>query len=90
MGKPTETELKTALAKASEMREHGADRYFLAKSLLNMNYRINLLEKVLHFSELYIKTGNGTHEHSMLVKSIENYHISDHRSAGEDEESFGL
>lgn len=90
MGKPTEIELEAALAQASQMREQGNDPHFMAKSLLNMNYRISLLEKVRYYAELYLKTGNGTHEHTMLVKAINNYTRSDNRTAGQGETSFGL
>ena len=46
MGKPTPEELQKALTEAGRMREKGEDSHFLAKSILNMNFRIKILEKV--------------------------------------------
>ncbi len=40
MSKPTEDELQAALTEAARLREEGEDHYFLAKSLLNLNYRL--------------------------------------------------
>jgi hypothetical protein len=71
MGKPTNEELKTALTHAARLREQGEDTYFLAKSLLNLNYRIKFLEDVLAKTKLYLHSGEGTHEHAKLLKSIE-------------------
>lgn len=73
MGKPTEEELKTALAEAARMREHGEDPHFLAKSLLNLNYRLKHLEHVLQASERYLHSGLAEHNHAELVRAIEAY-----------------
>ena len=71
MGVPSKEELDTALHEAARMREHGEDPCFLAKALLNHNYRIETLEKVLHAAELYLQSGQAGHEHSQLVRAIE-------------------
>ena len=84
MGKPTEDELKQALAEVSRMREQGDDPHFVAKSLLNIHYRFNLLEKVLQAAERYLHSGQAVHEHTVLVKAINDYHSKEKRSAGED------
>ena len=52
MAKPTPEELKTALQHAVQMREQGEDIYFMAKSLLNLNYRIKYLEEVMDKAKL--------------------------------------
>ena len=71
MGKPTESELEIALAKAAEMRESGQDGQFVAKSLLNLNYRMGFYDELLEKAKLYLHSGEGAHEHSMLLKAIE-------------------
>jgi hypothetical protein len=71
MGRPTQEELKTALKHAADLREQGEDTFFLAKSLLNLNYRIKILETVLAKANLYLHSGEGAHEHAELVKAIE-------------------
>ena len=71
MGRPTKEELKTAVKHAADLREQGEDTFFLAKSLLNLNYRIQFLENVLAKANLYLHSGEGAHEHAELVKAIE-------------------
>jgi DNA repair protein RadC len=71
MGVPTKEELDIALNEAARMREQGDDPCHLGKVLLNHNYRIELLEKVLQAAELYLHSGQGSHEHSQLLRAIE-------------------
>lgn len=71
MSRPTEEELKTALERATQIREAGEDEFFLAKSVLNLNYRVSALEDVLEKAKLYMHSGEGAHEHTMLLKAIE-------------------
>jgi hypothetical protein len=72
MGVPTRTEHAEAIKAAVRMREEGADPHFIAKTLLNLNYRMELMEKVLYWSKLYLRSGHGSKEHAMLLKAIEN------------------
>lgn len=88
MGKPTEEELSKALEEVSRMREQGDDPHFVAKSFLNIYYRFKLLEKVLQAVDMYMRSGQAVHEHSVLVKTIEEYHAKEKRSAGEDDNAF--
>jgi len=71
MTKPTKEELEVALAKAAEMKEHGEDTDFLAKSLLNTNYRLDYMEKVFHAAEKYVLFGQDETNHALLVRAIE-------------------
>lgn len=87
MGTPTNDELQMALDEAARMREHDEDPHFLAKSLLNIQYRFKHLEQVLHSVELYLHSGQSATEHSHLVRAIAKYHSLEHRSSGEDESS---
>lgn len=70
MGKPTEQQLKQALTKAAEMREHGEDPDFLAKSLLNLNYRFGVWQKVIDATKRYLHSGQGSTEHARLVSAM--------------------
>jgi hypothetical protein len=88
MGKPTDDELKQALEEVSRMREEGDDPRFVAKSLLNIYYRFKLLEKVLQATERYFHSGQAVHEHTLLVKAINEYHAKEKRSAGEDDDTI--
>jgi hypothetical protein len=71
MGMPTESELGIALAEAGRMREHGSDPKYLAKCLLNLNYRVQQLEKVLKAAELLFHSGMAVQEQTRLRKAIE-------------------
>lgn len=71
MGKPTEQELQHALETAAKMRESGQDPDFLAKSLLNLNYRFELVMKVLTQTKRYLHSGESPQEHAHLVRVIE-------------------
>lgn len=71
MGMPTESELSIALAEAGRMREHGSDPKHLAKCLLNLNYRVNQLEKVLKAAELLFHSGMAVQEQTKLRKAID-------------------
>lgn len=71
MGKPSDEELKQALDRAAYMREQGEDPYFVAKSLMSLNYRYELWQHVVEATKLYLRSGNGATEHAHLIKAIE-------------------
>jgi hypothetical protein len=71
MGKPSEEELKTALTEAARMREQGDDPLFLAKSLLNLNYRLKHLEHLRKAAEGYLHSGLAEHNHALLIRAID-------------------
>lgn len=71
MGKPTTSELRQALDRAIHMRESGADPDHLAKSLLNLHFRLQKLERVMELSKRYLHAGEDAYEHKRLVKAIE-------------------
>lgn len=71
MGVPTTEELQIALNEAARMREQGEDPHHIAKALLNHNHRIGILERVVFAAELYIRSGQGGHEHTELIRAIE-------------------
>ncbi len=89
MGKPTSEELQQALNEAARMREHNQDPHFLAKSLLNLNYRVGFLEKVMRAAELYLR-GEGVQEHAVLQRAIDIAKKEDAHTAGNDSNSLFL
>ena len=87
MGKPTINELQQALDESVRMREHDDDPHFMAKSLLNLHYRIGFLEKVMHAAELYLRGEGGT-EHAALLRAIQQAKAEDAHTAGRDSGQF--
>lgn len=90
MSKPTETELKTALIAAETMKEHGKDPFFLAKSLLNHNYRLKYFEDLLKAADLYMNHGQSDYDHMQLLHQIEKIKYEEMRISKHDKEDFGL
>lgn len=89
MAAPTEAELKLALTEATRMREGNADPHFLAKALLSLNYRLELLDQVKDAAKHFLHSGLAPHEHTVLVKAIERAE-SAAEPLGTEHESFGL
>ena len=90
MGKPTREQYEEALQEAGRMREHGEDPHFIAKSLLNLEYRYKYLERVLQAARRYLHSGQGIEEHRKLVRCIDDALEAESRTAGEEPEDFGL
>ncbi len=90
MSKPTETELKTALIAAETMKEHDKDPFFLAKSLLNHNYRLNYFKDLLKAADLYMNHGQAEYHRLQLLHQIEKVRHEERRISKLDEEYFGL
>lgn len=90
MGKPTEQELQIALTEAARMRESGEDPHYVAKALLNHNYRLKYLEDVLRAAEIYTRSGLGSTAHLKLVSAIKTCRALDQQSAGIEDRNFAL
>ena len=90
MSKPTETELKTALMAASELKESGNDTCFVAKSLLNLNFRMRFYEELLQAADLYMNHGQAEHDRMKLLSAINKVQEINARTANMDIENFGL
>ncbi|NVJ50183.1 MAG: hypothetical protein HWE13_15530 [Gammaproteobacteria bacterium] len=71
MGVPSEQELAHALTVAAQLREQDQDFDGLGKCLLNQHYQLQLAQKVVLAAKHYLRSGQGTREHSQLVKAIE-------------------
>lgn len=90
MSKPTDEELKIALRKAIDMKEHNDDPDFLAKALLNHHYRLNYLMDVLFAADRYLNHGMADHEHSKLLRLIEKAKAAEDQTAKIEHYDFGL
>lgn len=90
MSKPSDNELKIALNKAIEMKEHNNDENFIAKTLINHHYRIRYLEDVLKIADRYMNHGMADHEHTQLLRAIEKAKNAEERTSGNEHEDFGL
>ena len=90
MGVPTNEELKTALDEVARMREAGEDPHHIAKVLLHHHWLIEQLEKVVKAADLYLHSGHGSREHTLLVKAIENAKNANRASTDHDRGEYGL
>jgi len=88
MGKPSKIELEQALIKAGEMRERSQDPDFIAKSLLSLNYRFDVWQKVVAATKLYLHSGQDATEHSRLIKTLREAEKLD--DINHDDERLGL
>lgn len=71
MGKPSETELQQAIMAAIKMRESGNDPDFVAKTLLNQNYRLQKLERLLSTTRRFLHAGQSVTDRRQLLKVLE-------------------
>ena len=90
MSKPTNEELKTALTAAIDMKEHDNDPYFVAKALLNLQYRMRYYEELMSIADRYANLGQAEHEHTLLLKQIDKIKDVEMYTGKYDLESFGL
>lgn len=70
MGLPTGEELETALREAARLRESGEDDHYLGKTLLNHNYRLELMQEVVSAARRYLHSGESSRAHAELEKAI--------------------
>ncbi len=88
--KPTDEQLEKALQRAEQMRERDDDPDFLAKSLLYLHQRDQMLEKVLEHLELFLRFGLPVDEHMKLVRLVEEAKAQQQMDKGEDVADLGL
>jgi len=90
MSRPTEAELKAALAEAARMREQDDDPHHIAKALLNCHYMQGILEQVLRAAEEYLRSGLAESEHRRLERAIDKARRAGDRSAHVERPALGL
>jgi hypothetical protein len=69
--KPTRVQMDIALAEAERLRDGDEDTQHLAKCLLYMERRNEVLEELLETVEHYLNSGHAPHEHSLLIKAVD-------------------
>lgn len=90
MSKPTEIELKTALVASATMKEHNKDPFFIAKALLNHNYRLKHYEDLLKAADRYMNHGQAERERMKLLRCIEQIKDIESRTSNTHNDNFGL
>ena len=88
--KPSESEYIQALSQARRQRDEGDDPHFMAKALLYQAHRLEALEKVVQAAELYMRFGQGEHEHAALLRALEQARRVADLESGKAEEDLGL
>jgi len=63
-------ELARAVSAAELRHRRGDDPERLAATVLYLNAKTRQLDAVLHAADLYLHSGQGSHEHGQLVKAI--------------------
>lgn len=69
--KPTENEMEMAIVAAEAIRESGADEHHVARTLLYLYQRLQVLEQVHAAAEHYLHFGQEEPRHAELVLAIE-------------------
>ncbi len=90
MPKPTPEEMDTALNMAKQMRDKDIDPFYIAKALLNLNYRMEFLQEVLHAADRYVNMGMAERERTQLIRAIEKAKDAEAYTAHSERSSFGL
>lgn len=89
MGKPTEAELKQAIATAIAMREGGHDGDHVAKALLSLNYRMQKMERLLEATKRYLHAGQSATDHRSLLQAVQAAEKANEADAEDDTPAFG-
>lgn len=71
MTMPTPQQIETALAAAEQLRDSDQDDQSLGCSLLYLQRRNKVLERLLEAVEHYLNSGHGQHEHVRLIKAVD-------------------
>lgn len=90
MSRPDEKQLDIALAEAERMRDQNEDPQYLARSLLYLARRDNVLERLQSAVEHYLNSGHGQMEHSRLIKALDEARHQLWEEAHNGSSNFGL
>ena len=88
--KPSTNELEKALAMAEAMRESGEDPDFLSKSIMYLNQRVEVLEKVFDAANHYMRFGQEEREHTVLLQALESARELESFEEKEGKHDFGV
>ena len=90
MSKPTDEEMKTALAMAAQMRDKKLDPFFIAKALFSEHYRAKHLHEVFVAADRYLNMGMSESERRKLISAIEKAKNMEAYTSHKGREGFGL
>jgi len=90
MLKASADEVKEAIDFALMLRERGKDQHHVVKVLLDYHEQLGHLLKVFHATERFLHAGLAEHEHSVLLKTLEQVHRSEAHRAHADHTELGL
>jgi len=86
--KPTDGELEMAIIAAEELWQSGRDEHHLAKTLLYLYQRFDVLEKVRIAAENYLRSPQEASRQAELTRAIETAtRLDQQETAGEDGDS---
>jgi hypothetical protein len=88
--KPTSEELRTALAEAESLYAFDDDPRHLAKSLLYLSRRVEMLEQVENAAQRYLHSGLAERNHTALVRALNQARRHEIEAAAVAEEALGL
>jgi len=88
--KPTDEEYLVALRTAETLHVEARDPRFLGKSMLYLEQRRALLEKVLELADRFLRAGQDEHTHALLLKAIHAAKRAEEHATGQARVPFPL
>lgn len=88
--KPADDEYATALRTAQMLHVEARDLRFLGKTMLYLEQRRELLEKVLELADRFLRAGQDEHTHALLLKAIHAAKRAEEHATGQARVPFPL
>lgn len=92
MSKPTKEQLDQALAAAERLRDLNQDDEHLGCSLLYLESRNQVLERLFDAAKHYLNSGEEQHAHARLMKAVDavRHHAHENTTSLDRGSAFGL
>lgn len=88
--KPSSKEMQQAMEMANLMRETDGDPHFLAKSLIYLNHRNEMLERINKAAHHFMRFGQAEHEHAELLRALEDARLDEEHENQQEDHGLGL
>ena len=88
--KPSSKEMHQAMEMANLMRETDGDPHFLAKSLIYLNHRNEMLERINKAANHYMRFGQAENEHAELLRALEAARLDEEHESQQEDHGLGL
>ena len=88
--KPSSEQMQHALEVAESMRERDDDPEYLSRTLLYMQHRLEVLERVCDVANEYMRFGQDEREHAKLLQALKAAREVEYRESSKEREDFGL